>query len=439
MVIHSNDDFIDLIQSNVEIRKDIEVIPRDDSESAIALLEILPNIKIIITEIKTEENNTLAEIQNYVDKTNRDILIVPVSDKISEEISKKYEYTISPTDWKIVLELIDNILKIKKESIEDRYKKIPLRYMGLISTACCDIFRKENSELYKVIIKNGQEVSKESIKALSNQGIEELYIYSEYQINFTNLISDFLVNKIEKSLKDLPTEKKITLLGQSFSIAMDEITKTGINSATIQLSESIISAFIDTCSSQKKPSELIRKIINSKTGILYQNAFIITTVATALLESIQEKSMIQKSQKILTNAAFFHDISLSEYDQFSTILTKNQFEQRILDIDARELIFDHAKESANLIDKIIEIPAEVSRVIIEHHGSLSGLGFTNVTDKKVSLLSKIFIIAEFFTVELLQYSLDKKETREIYKNLQQRFICKEGDFLISNLKNIFKK
>ena len=230
--------------------------------------------------------------------------------------------------------------------------------------------------------------------------------------------------------------QKIQLMGESYEVATKEILSLGFNSETIQLTDAIISNMIKNFERSPEMSSLLHKVINSHTGMLYQRCHMTSVVATEMIKNlkINELYSIEK----IAFAAFFHDIILTEKPGLSKINSFEELEKASLSESDWDLVFNHAHEASIMIKTYPDAPLGADEIIRHHHGAFNGKGFTNSIDR-LPELSKIFIIAHHFVLELLKFKENGGEPKPITEELSKRYPTPEVLIIIKSLEKTLKK
>jgi response regulator RpfG family c-di-GMP phosphodiesterase len=230
--------------------------------------------------------------------------------------------------------------------------------------------------------------------------------------------------------------KKIQIMGESYEIAVREIAKLGFTSETIQLTEAIIQNMVKNFEKSPEMSNLLHKVINSQTGLLYQRCHMTSVVASEMIKNLKFED--PKAYEKIAYASFFHDIMLADREELTMINSFEELEQANLNEEDWDLVFNHALESSVLMRKNPEAPAGTDEIIKHHHGASNGKGFSNSIDKLPDL-SKIFIIAHHFVLELIHFKETGGEAKPITEELSKRYPGPDVAIMIKALEKTLKK
>ncbi len=445
IIIEDNESLNQLLTLNLSTYVGAEVIHRDNALGTIDLIKLLPNIDLIITKTSINNENTAKDLALFLAKEQLDIGLIIIGD-YPEDVSGIEEMAISfPNieNWEDIVSAAAKHLGVTPQKMDKHifpdYIPTPIHYFLPLTSCCCDVFiriKKAPGEFQFVKrIHAGDIFTRELIDKYSEQGLKEFYIAKEVQINFTNFISDHLVEKLE--ITNLKTEDQIEIIGQSFDIALDQIHKLGFTSATIQLTDTIVQTMIKSSEQSPEMSNMLHKVVNSDNGQMYLHAHMTSIVASQILKDLghARKDLYEK----LAYASFFKDIILVDKPELAKINSQEELENANLSEDDWDLVFSHALECAILIRKHPEAPIDVDTIIKCHHGAINGKGFSTTSGAKLSSLSKIFVIACDFVHQLLDYKEKGGKPKPIVDELKLKYKGPEMEIIIKALEKTLKK
>ena len=441
ILIESNPTMNDLISVNLTTYLGVDLIHRKNAQDALSLLAILPSIDLIITNSVVDGEDTANMINDYLIENQLDISMIV----LGGQTSKASENTIhipSNNDWEKVIQTTAKILGINEEVLARKavpdYVAVPVRYFYNLDSINCDVFiriKKSPTEFQFVKrIHNGDAISLELIQRYQEQGLEFFHIPKEHHRNFTIFLSNRLVDKIEGP--GINEDQKIQVMGESFDIATKEIVTLGFNSETIQLTDTIIENMIKNFQKSPEMSGLLHKVINSKTGPLYQKSHMTSVVASEMVKNLKFNDPLAFEK--IAFASFFHDIMLTEREDLAKINSFEELEKAHLSEADWDLVFNHANEASQLIKNHPEAPLGADEIIRHHHGAFNGKGFSNAIEKLPDL-SKIFIIAHHFTLELMKFKETGGQPRPVTEELFRRYPSPDAALIIKALERTLKK
>ncbi len=441
IIIESNRVINELISINLTSYLGVDLIQRKTARDAISLLAILPSIDLIITNYNIGNEQSANMINNYLIANNLDISLVVLGHDVEEPTDNTVNVANSD-DWEEVIQISAKILGINEEVLAKRsipdYIPIPINYFLNLDTANCDVYIriKKTATDFQFVkrIHNGDGISKALIKRYVEQGLEAFYISKDHHRNFAIFLSNRLVEKMESPSID--DNQKIQIMGESFDIAINDIVTMGFNSETVQLTDTIIENMIKNFKKSPEMSGLLHKVINSKTGTLYQKSHMTSIVACEMTKNLKYND--EKAFEKIAFAAFFHDIILADREDLAKINSFKELETAHLNEADWELVFNHANEASQLIKNYPEILPGSDEIIRHHHGSFTGKGFSNDIEKLPDL-SKIFIVANHFVLELVRFKQNGGQPRSVTEELYKRYTSADASIIIRSLEKTLRK
>jgi response regulator RpfG family c-di-GMP phosphodiesterase len=378
ILIESNKTMNDLISVNLTTYLGVDLIQRKNAQDALGLLAILPSIDLIITNFKIEDEDTANLINTYLIENQLDISLIVLGGELRSPTDNTI-YIPDSKDWEEVIQMTARVLGINDEILAKRaipdYISIPVNYFLNLNNINCDVFIriKKSATDFQFIkrIHNGDSISKELIQRYLDQGLESFFIPKEHHRNFTIFLSNRLVEKIESPYVE--EIQKIQIMGESFDIAIKEIVTLGFNSETVQLTDTIIENMIMNFQKSPEMSALLHKVINSKTGTLYQKSHMTSVVACEMIKNLKynDSNAFEK----IAFASFFHDILLAEREDLAKINSFEELEKAHLNEEDWDLVFNHASEASQLVKNYPEAPVDADEIIRHQHGAFNGKGF----------------------------------------------------------------
>lgn len=442
VLIEDNPSLNELLSINLSTYVGVEVIPRPNAEEAIALLRILPNIDLIICKHKVGEEDTAKKIVEFINSRKLDTGLIILGGNVKSH-SEHAVVIENANEWEKVINTSAKILGISQEILAKKimpdYIPIPVSYFARLDTCCCDVFIriKKGPDDYQFVkrIHAGDAFSKSMVKRYVEQNLSHFYIPKDMQKNFTNFLSDQLVQLLDQDYDEI--DDQIQVMADSYSVATKEILKLGFTSATVQLTDSIVENMVDVFGKSSEMSGLLHKIINSKSGYLYQHCHMTSVVASECIKNLGIETKADHEK--LAFAAFFKDISFVENEELARITTYDELEASNISEEDWDLVFNHALESSVLIRKHPEAPLGVDEIVKLHHGAMNGKGFSTANVAKMNSLQQIFLISAEFVKELMAFRERGGKPKPIIEELYQKYPTPEMISVIKALETTLKR
>lgn len=442
ILIENNSTLHELLALNLSTYVGSDVIPRKNAVDAIALLDLLPGIPLIITRNRVEDEDTAAMLAEYIKKKKIDTGLI-VLGEASNEVKEIAAIVPNDLEWEKVIKVAARMLGVTEEymakKVQPDYVPVPINYFLPLDSCCCDIFLriKKGPDEYQYIkrIHRGDNYQKSLVQRYIEDGLTHFYIPNEDHVAFTNYFSNRLVGKLEDPT--ISDDEQLNVIAETYDAAIHEIRNLGFTSATIQLTDAIISSMVKTFERSPELSPLLFRIINSKNSFIYQHSHMTAIVAA---ECIKHMELADKRayQEKLAFAAFFHDIALVDHEELAKIHSYEELEKAELSEELWDLVFNHALEGAMLLKKHPEAPAGIEEIILHHHGAGNGKGFVRNIGK-LGTLTKIFIVAETFTKALLNFKEKGGKPYPIIEDLYKSYPEADMKIIIDALGTTLKK
>ncbi|MEK6625670.1 MAG: hypothetical protein AABY86_11915 [Bdellovibrionota bacterium] len=447
LLIHSNKNVHDLITINLTTYLGAHIIPRATGEEAMALMEILPHVDMIVTEaqltIDGAIENTAEKLMRFIDDHHLDTELVIMGNIEGGKASSLKNGLIvnNPIDWEGAVDAASKILGITlddlKKKITPEYVPIAAIFFHALHSSPCDVFirikQAEGQYQYLKRMHSDDTFDLKDIQRYESQGLKFFFILKSERDAFATYVSNALVLRLEEEIieasADLDPASQIPVLGESYDLAIRSIMEQGLNVSTIQLADTVIQGMISTTERSKVLGPLFRQIIGLPTGHLFKKGQITLMVA---LEILKLKNPIlglpskEDATAKMAYAAFFADLKIAQHEDVEEI------EQIVLldypdlnhitsmNENLKGMILNHALDGALFIRRNPDAPLDVAIIVKQPHGAINGSGFKTEYVQLASL-SRLFILCEAFARQFIYYSEKGRTDRPIILDMQDRF------------------
>lgn len=442
VLIEDNKSLHELLSINLSTYVGVDVIPKESAAETIELMKILPAIDLVICRSQIQDEKTAKMMVEFINENKLDtgLIILGTGAKSHSENAVVIE---NANEWEKVVNTSAKILGISQEVLAKKilpdYIPVPVSYFSRLDTSCCDVFIriKKGPDEFQFVkrIHAGDTFSKSMVKRYVEQGLTHFYIAKDMQKNFTNFLSDQLVKLLEQNFDEV--DEQIEAVADSYSVATKEILKLGFTSATVQLTDSIVENMVEIFDKSSEMSSLLHKIINSKSGYLYQHCHMTSVVASECIKNLGIETKADHEK--LAFAAFFKDISFVDNEELAKITTYEELESSEISEEDWDLVFNHALEASVLISKHPEAPLGVGDIVKHHHGAMNGKGFSSANVSKLTALQQIFLISSEFVKELMAYRERGGKPTPIIEELYQKYPSPDMVTVIKALETTLKK
>jgi hypothetical protein len=145
-------------------------------------------------------------------------------------------------------------------------------------------------------------------------------------------------------------------------------------------------------------------------------------MAYSLLTDSSNAWVTNQHKQAIIYAALFSDTMLDS-DSFIKIRSSEDLEAGQYSNKEKEIILKHALDASQEYQQCESIPNETIKIIMQHHGTLNGIGFSKQLGGSTSLhpLTYFYIVAEEFSLKILTDPNKKVNVRKIVQDIQSYY------------------
>lgn len=422
ILIEPNEELRKIFSLNLQTFVGTDVVLRNSADDTIELLKILPQVSLVITKAKIEDDETALRIFNFIKSNNLETLMIVMGEcpQIFSEVLCLQE----PISWEILVQQAAQHLGVTLQDamnkVKPSYLSVGIHYFYDIEQTPCDVYirikKGANEYQFAKRIHSKDHFDKSIIQKYEDSGLKEFYIPKDYIQYFTTFVTNNLVRKLEK--EDLGLEERILTTSNAYDIIRESVVQIGFDSASIELSEASINSVMRSVRKSPEVVALIKFLFSNKVSAAYQHSHL----QVLMCHYILSKQSWYKAEdlEILTFASFFADITLKSNLQIQ-ISSMKELEDADFTDKERYQVLSHAKDAVILLNNHPDANEVIKTVILESHGKIDGIGFEDNPSEEINPLAKVFIIADNFVKILLNPNMPSHKT-EILAILSQRFL-----------------
>ncbi len=272
----------------------------------------------------------------------------------------------------------------------DPYYQIAPEFLSMLFTVPCDIYDRTEKGLEKVFTAEDNIARAKVSRFVDNR--RPLVIDSLQRLRLANSVTEQTLKAAQELLgANVPEEKKMDMLATSLDMVAAQFKSAGMDEETVELANSSIKAIEKIAESNTTVGNLMKQLLSSDKGYRYVHSQLLTFLGFHVIKLMGWWGDDQRN--IISQAAFYHDISLPDDDAARPHSMEDIKAAGISDPQRIEAILTHAQLAARELQAVPDINPDVVRVVLQHHGSPVGKGFS--TDiAKLDNLSKAFLLSE---------------------------------------------
>ena len=259
-----------------------------------------------------------------------------------------------------------------------------------------DLFIKISEDKFVKRIPANEDIEEDIVTSLKNKGVTELYFGKEHNRDFSILLLNNMINKVERSYENDDQRQKAR--SQVFQTTQEIIQSVGLPPRVIEVCDSVMESIsTDVINGKDKLSNYLVQMKDSDLSFSFRFVELTSYVAVQLVECLESKTKDEDIRKIVF-AAFFSDISLTDPAHLEL---RSMASLQDLWGEDQKIILEHALKSSSVVSKYKNAPEGAATLIKEHHGSVSGIGIGSISPD-VKPLSKCLISAQEIAYAILK-------------------------------------
>ncbi len=430
LLIESNDRVLKLLGDGLSLDFDAKILSTYKTFDAKQIIDHeRPNLIIVRNKFKVDDESIemANTVMNYLYDIRSNIPVIVLGD--FEFPSGIFE--VLPDRFRIeeLKRLIIKLLKISPDQLRQMklpdYVPLAIQNFYLMEVASCDIYIKLQTKTEEKFIKRinkDDSIDKFAVQKYEENRVQFFYIRKE---DHTHLLNELLQQSLEKIVNVAKSGRSVhEINSDTYSISQNLIDAVGVTDHTVRLSNVAIAAMSKSIEGHREISGLIKDILDNPGSYAYKRNYLTSALCheIAPLMDWGTGEQLSLQQEKMTYLSFFHDIYLrneSHLKIFSNEDVKN------LELEAGDLVLNHANMAANLIQSYPKTPSGVDILIKQHHGTTTGVGFAGSYSAGISPMAIAFIVIEKYAYHILEHSSEELEdivTRKgIFHRLYEEF------------------
>lgn len=440
LIVHNDNKYTDLLSAELNRIFPGEIHVKENSQEARAIIELLDNFHFVICQDATEKETTADKIIGFLAE-NDELTLRPNVIVLGQKVKPNNVITPMILPTKVKAAAIAHIIKTQQsyqsniDKIEEQESKeyipIPVRLLEYVPTPPTDIYlklKKDGEERYLKRYNRDETFEVVDLQSLISKGLKNIYILKEHKKDFYVVLDKRMAELAKKHPSQFISESDLE------NYAFYTLNNIGLSKSSLEVAQEAAresqKRLLENNSFQKTLKEVLG---NEKLGLKQLKSKCLILLAHTMIKNHPKLAGTTALQHI-TNAAFFHDVLLS--DNYSLIRSQGELDSLYLKETDNVLIDQHAAKAAKDLEKYDSISSEVIRIVKQHHGTLDGKGFTRSIDPHLGPLSLCFLLAEEIAVEILT---SEKGNLNISSVLEDIYEYYEEDSRIEEYIDSFQK
>ena len=479
IIANEDRDFAKVIQAKMIQRYGFESIIFQDISQITSMLGLLPDIQMVIATESMHKKicDHLIRISNVEDNQQIKVLVLGVNkslypyitvipstlaiDKIvhhagfvlnlettagyDPEVEVAAIIKVEPKKIEVAVE--DNqrttIFKMPKHNPEVSVEQIVEHvadYVGINSKMLMHLDVLENDfDIFSRIKKGGS--YEYNLKVSANAGM----LFSEFEKLKNRIGKEIFVKKTDLSKaqeyfgknfiarfneSELSMNDRMVLNSDSFDLLVDVFKNSSFTKISIEIIKELVKSFQLIVKSPDSISLFWNGMKEHDLSYIYAHGHLSCMLVLRVMEDFEWRKD-QSANKVIY-LCIFHDLCLHS-NKLVKAHHKYKDEVDNLTETEREILNNHADNSAVILENIVMAPKELTTMIREHHGIKAGNRFSDELSIVINPLNMAFIVVEEFVTKYLSV------WEALNKPLVSEFMNKNIDFIFDELKVKFNK
>lgn len=359
-----------------------------------AVLELFPKLNCLLIDATNGSEELEKYIQSLIQNPDRFEFLVLLDSENHQSLKVR---GFQKNDFLGMFTYLKEVIECTDFNYAD-WIGIPIGALVHFKQLPFDLYIKLTPKKFLKRIRALEEIDEASIQNFKTRGIAEIYFNRAHNKEFSKLLIYKLINRIEIDYEN--EIDKLKSKSEIFITLKELVRIHGLIPNVLRVCESFIGDTIRNITDHEdKLSEHI-KCLQKKSEFSFHFRLVeLTSYLCAYLYSAIDPVNYLDKIKSIVYASFFCDIGLADEEDIHHL--DDTIQNSMMD-DLRNDILTHAWRASKLVFERSSIPREAALVIRQHHGSVEGVGFPEVINsKKLTLLSKCFILSQEFAYQIL--------------------------------------
>lgn len=268
-----------------------------------------------------------------------------------------------------------------------------------------DLYIKISEEKFLKRIPANEDIDEATVLAFKSKGITDLYFQKQYNRDFSLMLLNNMINKVEKNYES--ESEKIKARNEVFLTTKEIVQSVGLPPRVVQVCESVMESISEDVIKGKDKFSSYLDRMKSQNNLNFQFRFVELTsfIASQIVDQLNVGDKNEETKKVVF-AAFFCDISLTDASQLDY-----RTEGSCVDLwgEDKKAVAEHALKASGIVAKYKNAPVDADIIVRQHHGALDGIGFPTPSDNMLPL-AKCLMAAQELAYAILKQPAKSPES-----------------------------
>ncbi|MEQ1724017.1 MAG: response regulator [Pseudobdellovibrio sp.] len=431
LIVNNKEDVRDILSVLISSKYNIEIFHAVDGRHALEVFKEEGPFDLLLCGFNMPFQNG-ADVYNEVRKYGNTPFLLTSNNKESfKKLSTKlvfFDEIAKPFEDAVLFEKIEKLISHKTIlNPPVSYMPISIQLLEKIEMPGVSIYIKLKSDQYVKVLNEHAHFNNYELLRFKNKNLSELYIESS---DVKSLISNFRKNIFSKADWDnIDIAEAVNNLQLDWSLLLDTTKSFGWPASVTELAQQNIARTLTLIKKNVELKSVLERLKSpySKNNIS-EHCYSLVLLTTEILKELSwnSESTLQK----MTFACLLHDMELtnnlfaSKQELLNSVNLASELNQQ-----SNYKIFNHPTVAAQFAAKWSSCPADVDKLILQHHEKFDGTGFPQKLNfLTIFPLAAVFIISEDLIYQRINFP---------DKNLTNFLIERESYYNRGDMKKIF--
>ena len=426
LVVDDEEDIRDIYEMILRRAFPLDVIVAESGNKALEVIKARGKPEIIISDIRMPDGDGYYLYQKL--KENNWNIPFIVSSTDADSVRKRFPdihgFIEKPNITATIIALVDAV--ISKHKSPPTYVPIRISLLLRSGTSDFDLYIKLSETKFIKVINACEAFIPADAERFKNKGLDHLLI--------TTADADGFLKAFEQSLGMMISSETIT---SDLAITSLETLETverialtlGWTPAVIHSAKQAVNLAVKAVSAEPNLVKLFKLKLGNPQSQYSSHVSMLALLTCGFCHNLGWVS--ESTQMKLGLAALMHDIMVDE-KKYDDIMLWNLAASDMNDKSSEALKYrNHPAEAANLLLTMKDLPADVDKIILQHHEMKDGTGFPRgLISSRISPMASVFIIVE----DMINFLEDSQ-------NLDEKIVLfikyRESRYNSGNFKKVF--
>lgn len=386
-----------LMVNNLELYTGAKVVCLKNSEELSEYFKSGKSANLIVTEDMVDNEYTSMKIVYFINsqKLNIPVIVMGQNSKLVGKATM-----IEKENWRALIKEAAKLMQVTAESMMELvvpdYYPFQMASLLSMSIAPVDLYLEE-ADGPNVWLLAQSKIEKKKIEELILKGTKTFYVGKYHRLEFVVKLSGDLMMLLNDP--NLSFQNRVAATQTAMENTCTLIEQFGMDKKSIDSSRTAVESIYKMAMMTPGLDDLIDVISRDTSSYVYKHTLMISVVAHQLISKMEWGNAEQ--QKKISMAAFFHDVAIAD-DRLCRIHSSKELKESSLPDTLKSKIERHAFHASELMTKLPDLPMGTESIVLQHHGTLNGIGFADEhLDNRLSPLAIVFLVTEDFVHKML--------------------------------------